>query len=50
MSKDKEGNWMWYSDQIKSAIGRSMTDLEVKDMFRKYINGVKWDIAILEIK
>lgn len=48
--KDTEGNWMWYADQIKAQIGRKMTDIEYKDVFRKYINGVKWDVAILEIQ
>lgn len=52
MSKNKVvvGGWIWYTHQIKEQLGRAMTELEVKDMFRKYITGVKWDKAILEIK
>lgn len=49
MSKNTTGNWMWYADQIKSQLGRVLTEIEYKDVFRKYINGVKWDIAIKEL-
>lgn len=48
--KDTVGGWMWYAGQVKEQLGREMTELEVKDIFRKYITGVKWDTAILEIQ
>lgn len=48
--KNKPGGWMWYSNNVRTEIGRPLTEQDCRElMLNKYMKGVSWEDAAQEM-